>query len=80
VYTVLNFLGDVGALMSVLEGFAAFILYKVVQLDLLWENHVISNVFRKRAKADYEKPLPLKVGFYSALKSTLCSMKICKNE
>ena len=48
VYTVLNFLGDVGALMSVLTGVASLVLYKVAQLDLLWENHVISNVFRQR--------------------------------
>lgn len=80
VYTVLNFLGDVGALMSVLTGFVSLMLYKVVQLDLLWENHVINNVFRKRPKTDFDKPAPIQIDFFSALRAQLCSMRVCKND
>ena len=80
VYTVLNFLGDVGALVSVLTGFASMFLYNVMQLDLLWENHVINNVFRQRPHTDLEKPLHLKITFFQALKQKVCSSRLCKNE
>jgi hypothetical protein len=79
VYTFLNFLGDVGALYSVVTTFASLVLFKVLQLDIIWENHVIANVFRAREGEDPVKVTRLEPTYFQALKLKLCSMWICKD-
>lgn len=44
-YTILNFIGDVGALFGTLQMIASFILLKVFQIGALLENSIIKRVF-----------------------------------
>ena len=55
VYTFLNFLGDVGALLSVVSSAASFVLMNAFHLDLNWKNYIINNVFSRRVGADSNK-------------------------
>ena len=48
VYTFLNWLGDVGALFSVISVAASIVLLRVLHLDLNWKNFIINNVFSRR--------------------------------
>ena len=48
-YSMLNFLGDVGALYSVLYGLAASLLLNVLRIDLSLQNEYFETVFRKRS-------------------------------
>jgi hypothetical protein len=47
---MLNFLGDVGALNSVLTSLAAALLLNVMRLDLSLENDFFESIFRKRTE------------------------------
>ncbi len=46
-YSLLNLVGDIGALYSTLAGIASFIL-KLIRTDVVMENHLINKVFTER--------------------------------
>lgn len=80
VYTALDFLGDVGSLTTLLTGLALFFLHQIVRIDLLWENHVINHVFKKRPNTDSSRPISLQVDFLQALKSLKIFTYCCQNK
>lgn len=47
-YTLLQFLGDIGALSSALFTIGGFILTIFFQIDIILENHLLNEVFRER--------------------------------
>jgi hypothetical protein len=62
-YTLLNFVGDIGALYSALTGIASLIL-TLLRTDVVMENHLLNQVFTERPLDHTQPPIPLKITFY----------------
>ena len=66
-YTLLNLLGDIGALYSTLSGIVSFIL-NLIGSDVVMENHLLNEVFTERAPDHVQPPIPLRVTYFDWLK------------
>ncbi len=75
-YTLLNFVGDIGALYSTLAGIASFIL-NLIRTDVVMENHLISQVFTERPLYHTQPPKPLKINYCDWF--LLLPFSICPN-
>ena len=73
---MLNFVGDIGALFSTLSGIASVIL-TLLRKDVILENHLLNEVFKKRPRDHTQSPIPLKITFYDWMKQVPFSM--CPN-
>jgi hypothetical protein len=47
-YTLLNFIGDIGALYATIMSIASFILTFIFRIDVVIEHHLLNEVFRVR--------------------------------
>jgi hypothetical protein len=74
-YTLLNFVGDIGALFSTLSGIASFIL--TLFNDTIIKNHLINEIFKERSCYQNQLPIPIKITFYDWFKQVPHS--ICPN-
>ncbi len=66
-YTLLNLVGDVGALYSSLVSIASFIL-NLLSTDVVMENHLLNEVFTERAPDHVQPPIPLRITYFDWLK------------
>lgn len=67
-YTLLSFIGDVGALFGTLQGICAFIMFTIFRLGVMLDNFLISNVFRTRdGKGNIDK---VKMTYYGWFRYT----------
>ncbi len=47
-YTLLNFIGDIGAFYSALMSIASFILTFIIRIEVFIEHHLLNEIFRVR--------------------------------
>lgn len=63
-YTLFEFIGDVGALFGSLFSISNFILFQMLQVGVLLDNHLLMGVFRKlKSKSKLFKTARLKLSF-----------------
>ena len=72
-YTLLNFVGDIGALYSTLTGIASLIL-TLLRTDVVMENHLLNEVFTERPLDHTQPPIHLKITFYDWMKQILLTL------
>lgn len=75
-YTLLDFIGDVGALLGALQLIVAFVLSNFFQVGILLEDSLLAGTFRKRDSKDKLKvnefKLTIKQWFWEQLKVYVC--------
>jgi len=67
-YTFLNWLGDTGALLDVLNGLAGLAVANVFMIGISLDNTIIENVFRYRSQNPKQQTQHLSVSYFQVIR------------